>query len=89
MDNKNWQFNFGILLIILSSLVYASLIGIPFLHLPVSTKLGVTPVIIIVGEILFWVGGIFVGKEIIMKYKKYLNPLNWIKRNKSNEKQGN
>jgi hypothetical protein len=89
MNNKNWQFNFGVFLIILSTLFYVSLIVIPVLKLPVSTKLGITPVIIIIGEITFWIGGIFVGKEIIMKYKKYFNPLNWIKRNKSNGNQGN
>jgi hypothetical protein len=85
MNDKNWQFNFGLFLIILSSLLYASLIIIPFLKIPISIKLGITPAVVIVGEIIFWIGGILVGKEIITKYKKYINPLNWIKRNNSNE----
>jgi hypothetical protein len=69
-------------------LLYASLIVIPFLKIPVSIKLGVTPVVVIIGEIIFWIGGILVGKEIISKYKKYINPLNWLKRNNSNELNG-
>ncbi|MDO9067903.1 MAG: transporter suffix domain-containing protein [Deltaproteobacteria bacterium] len=83
MSTHSRQFKLGIILIVLSSLLYASLIVIPFLSIPVSTKLGVTPVIVIVGEIIFWIGGLLVGKEILVKYKQYFNPINWGKKKKS------
>ena len=93
MNAYTWQFNLGIFLIVLSSLLYALLIVIPFLDISVSIKLGITPIIVIVGEIIFWIGGVLVGKEFIMRHKKYLNPLNWTKKNKScennNGKNGN
>jgi hypothetical protein len=91
MTLHSWQFNLGIILIILSTLLYASLITLPFLPIPVSIKLGITPVVIIVGEIIFWIGGILVGKEILMKYRRFFNPLNWMKRKNAKDKdaQGN
>jgi hypothetical protein len=85
MNAYTWQFKLGIFLIVLSSLLYASLIVIPFLDISVSIKLGITPIIVIVGESIFWIGGVLVGKEFIVKYKKHLNPLNWIRKNKSCE----
>jgi len=33
---------------------------------------------------MFWSGGFLVGKEILSKYKSYLNPKNWF--NKKIEK---
>jgi hypothetical protein len=86
MTPHTWQFNTGIILIVLSTLLYVSLIVLPFLPIPVSMKLGITPIIIIVGEIIFWIGGILVGKEIIMKYRRYFNPLYWLNRNKAGDK---
>nr|WP_242949614.1 hypothetical protein [Clostridium pasteurianum] len=29
-------------------------------------------------EVIFWVGGAILGKEIVAKYKRYINPVNWI-----------
>jgi uncharacterized membrane-anchored protein len=74
------QFKIGIGLIVISSLLYASLLAVPFLKISVTAKLSITPVIVIIGEILFWVGGILVGKEVIMKYRKNINPKNWFKK---------
>jgi hypothetical protein len=86
MTLHSWQFNLGIILIVLSTLLYASLIVLPFLNIPVSIKLGITPVVIIAGEIIFWIGGILVGKEIIIKYRRFFNPLNCINRKKARDK---
>jgi len=79
----------GLFLILLSSLLYASLIIIPFLKISTSIKLGMTPAIVIIGEITFWIGGILVGKELIFKYRRFFNPLNWIKKKESSDKNGN
>jgi hypothetical protein len=53
---------------------------VPFLKLQTSVKLSLVPAIIIVGEVAFWAGTFFVGKELIKKYKWYLNPKNWFKK---------
>ena len=77
------QFKTGIGLIVISFLLYASLLAVPFLKISVTAKLSITPVIVIIGEILFWVGGILVGKEFIMKYRKNINQKTWFKKGES------
>jgi hypothetical protein len=53
---------------------------VPFLKLQTSVKLTLVPVIIIVGEIAFWAGTIFLGKQLVKRYRNYLNPLNWFRK---------
>ena len=45
-----------------------------------SSKVIVTTTLLIIGEVLFWGGGILVGKELFSKYKSYANPKNWFKK---------
>jgi dipeptide/tripeptide permease len=80
MQKKNWKLKLGIFSIILSILVFISLLLIPFLKIDNKSKLTATTIIIIAGEILFWTGGILVGKELLTKYKTYLNPKKWFKK---------
>jgi hypothetical protein len=82
MVKKNWKFKLGLLLVILSILLFASLLIIPFLKIDNKYKISVTTIIIILGEITFWTGGFLLGKEIFSKYKAYLNPKNWFNKNK-------
>jgi L-amino acid N-acyltransferase YncA len=86
MAKKNIQIRAGIVLIIISSVVYLMLLVIPFLNVTNAVKLSLVPVIIIIGEITFWAGTFFLGKELIKRYKSYLNPANWFRR-KSFKKQ--
>ena len=72
-----WMFPLGIGLVILSTLLYGGLIALPFFSIPTTTKLAATPVLIFFGEATFWVGGALLGKEIVTRYKQYLNPCNW------------
>ena len=61
------------------------LLVVPFLKLQTSVKLTLVPVIIIVGEIAFWAGTFFLGKELVKRYRNYLNPLKWFKRRSVND----
>lgn len=67
----------GIFLVMLSFLAYGLLLALPWVPLPTSGKLLLSPVMIIVGEATFWLGGALLGKEVVVRYKKYLNPRNW------------
>jgi len=75
-------FRIGIVLISVSTLLFASLLIIPFLNISTEVKLSATTIVVIVSEITFWTGGLLVGKEVVTKYKKYFNPLNWFRKNK-------
>jgi len=70
----------GILLIILSFVFYGLILLIPTLSVELKTKAIITTALVVVGEIAFWTGGIILGKEIVNKYRSYLNPKNWFKR---------
>jgi len=77
---KNWKFKTGIFLIVISTILFTSLLAVPFMDADGKTKITVTTVIIVLGEITFWVGGFLLGKELLNKYKAYLNPMNWFKK---------
>ena len=68
MEKKNWKFKLGLTLIILSVFVFASLLLIPFLKIDARDKITVTTIIIVIGEITFWSGGLLLGKELFKKY---------------------
>jgi hypothetical protein len=36
-------------------------------------------------EVVFWSGGLLVGKELFTKYKNQMNPKNWFKKPKTEE----
>ncbi|MBI9069121.1 MAG: transporter suffix domain-containing protein [Salinivirgaceae bacterium] len=67
----------GIVLILLSGVAFAVMLLIPFLDMPNKIKVIGSSVSFVAMEILFWVGGLLVGKELFAKYKSYLNPKNW------------
>ena len=77
---KNWKFKTGIALIVISTLLFTSLLAVPFLDADGKTKITITTILIVLGEITFWVGGFLLGKELLNKYKSYLNPMNWFKK---------
>lgn len=77
---KNWKFKTGIFLIIVSSLLFTSLLVVPFLDVTGKSKITISTINVILGEITFWAGGILLGKELFTKYKAYLNPMNWFKK---------
>ena len=76
-QNKPLLFKVGIGLLIIYVLLWASALMIPFTSLSTQIKAIVIPGCIVIGEILFLIGAVFVGKEVVAKYKKYLNPKNW------------
>ncbi len=79
MENKkkNWKIKLGIILMIISVPLFLVLPVIPFLDWESETKITLTTVLFIAAEIIFWSGGLLVGKELFTKYKSYFNPKNW------------
>jgi hypothetical protein len=82
MKDGNWKFRTGISLIILSIILFGSLLVIPFLKIAGSLKLSSSTAVFISAEITFWSGGFLVGKELFNKYKSYMNPKYWFKSRK-------
>ncbi len=80
MTNKNLQIKLGIFLMVFSGVFFAATLIIPFLNLPARTKVVAASASFILMEVVFWSGGLLVGKELFVRYKKQLNPVNWFKR---------
>ncbi|PLX02271.1 MAG: hypothetical protein C0595_11465 [Marinilabiliales bacterium] len=76
----NWKTKLGILLMIISVPAFLAIPVLPFLDIDSETKITLGTILLIIGEVLFWSGGLLVGKELFTKYKSYFNPKNWFKK---------
>ena len=77
--NKNWKFKLGLCLMIVCVIAFLAIPVVPFLSIGNGTKITLSTVLFVIGEITFWVGGILLGKELLNKYKSRINPKNWFK----------
>ena len=65
----------GLFLFIVSFLPWlAILFVVPFLPLDITQKTIIDVVLAIVAEVCFWVSVLLLGKEVVTKYRRYLNP---------------
>lgn len=83
--DKNWQIKLGIFLMIFSGVFFAATLIIPLFDLPTKTKVIASTTSFILMELVFWSGGLLVGKELFSKYKKQLDPRTWFKKKTSKE----
>ena len=83
----NWKFKLGLVIIVLSVLLFLFLPVIPFLNFNKKTKVTISTVVFIIAEITFYTGGFLLGKELFSKYKSYLNPKNWFKKKKEDREE--
>lgn len=73
----NWSKRIGVFLVVMSFVFYGLIPVLPFLPLASSVKLASAPILALLGELVFWPGGILLGREVVDRYKRYLNPCNW------------
>lgn len=69
----------AIILVAMSFILYGLIFMIPFLPLTIAQKAALVPVLIASGEATWWIGVAIVGKQAVTKYRKYLNPCNWVR----------
>ncbi|PLX11019.1 MAG: hypothetical protein C0598_09170 [Marinilabiliales bacterium] len=81
----NWRTKLGIILMIACVPAFLAIPALPFLETDSETKIKLGTILLVIGEVLFWVGGILVGKELFTKYKSYFNPINWFKKKDNNK----
>ena len=83
--NKNKQIKLGIFLMIFSGVFFGTTFIIPFFDLPTKTKVIASTTSLVLMEVVFWLGGLLVGKELFARYKNYLNPRNWYRKKKKED----
>ncbi|MDY0394944.1 transporter suffix domain-containing protein [Virgibacillus halophilus] len=79
-EKKSISYRFGIALLIIAVLCWLTVAITPFTPFSLTVKASIVTGSLIIGEILFWIGALLVGKEVVSKYKRYLNPKNWWKK---------
>jgi hypothetical protein len=77
-SRSRWGRTLGIALIVFSCLAYGVLLSLPLLSLAGRVKLALAPVLVVLGEVAFWIGGVLLGKELVMRFRSFLNPCRWI-----------
>ncbi|RFU71499.1 hypothetical protein D0469_01280 [Peribacillus saganii] len=70
-------YKLGWLFIIISCLCWLLIAIIPFLPFSTGVKAVSVTASIVLAEVFFWIGALLVGKEVVTKYKSYMNPKNW------------
>jgi membrane-anchored protein YejM (alkaline phosphatase superfamily) len=83
IKQKNRRIKLGIFLMIFSGVFFAATLIFPLTQLPVKTKVIASTTSLILMEIVFWSGGLLVGKELFTRYKRKLNPVSWFKKSPS------
>jgi len=83
-SKKKWQLKLGIILMVVCVPFFLAIPLVPFLDFDTKAKVTISTVLLIIGEVLFWGGGLLVGKELLTKYKAYFNPKNWFKKPTAN-----
>lgn len=85
-ENKNWKLKLGVIMMIVCIPFFIVIPPIiAFMEFSNSFKVTASVVSIIIGEVLFWGGGILVGADLLKKYKSYFNPKNWFKKSDKTE----
>jgi VIT1/CCC1 family predicted Fe2+/Mn2+ transporter len=69
----------GLLLVIISCLLWAAVLVVPILPLSNAKKALAITSLVITSEILFWLGILLAGKELADRYRRKLNPYSWWK----------
>lgn len=67
----------GILLVAVSILAYLLLLAVPLLAVTAAAKAGIAGGLVVVGEVSFWAGAALLGRDLIARFRRYLNPCAW------------
>ena len=70
----------GVVCLILSCLLYGGLLLVPFLPFGFGGQALTSAGLVIVGEAAFWVGCLLAGRELMVRYRKQLDPRIWFRR---------
>jgi hypothetical protein len=82
LGSLTWASWLGLVFFVVSCFFYAVLILVPFLPISAAIKLALAPALVAMGEAAFWIGAAIVGKEVISRYRRFLDPRRWLSKGK-------
>jgi hypothetical protein len=69
-----------VILVVVPGAFYAAIPVVPFLPLTTAQMIGLSSGLVVVAEIVFWVAALFVGREVISRYRRFFDPRTWFRR---------
>jgi hypothetical protein len=66
-----------IVLLVMPGALYAVIPVVSFLPLTTAQKIGLSAGLVVAAEVVFWGAALFVGKEVISRYRRFFNPRTW------------
>lgn len=82
MDKIKWKLKLGIIMISVSVVIFLMLFSLPFVIMDTKWKIALSTAFAISGEVLFWVGILFVGKDVYKKFILKLKSGEWLDKKK-------
>ncbi len=73
----------GYLFLVLSFAMYSLALLLPVFNLAAGTKTILFVIFVVIAEVSFVVSALMLGKEIVKRYRRYFNPLNWFRKKKT------
>ena len=71
------QAKLGLVLIAIAGLAWVAILVVPFLAGTVTQKALIVTSLVVVSEVIFWLGIVLAGKELAHRYRRQLNPIQW------------
>ena len=72
----------GYFLFVISFLAWAAIAVLPFLNLSIEMGAAITTVLIVGGEIAFFLSIVLLGKEFLAKIKNFFSKINFLRKEK-------
>ncbi len=66
-------------LLVVPGALYAAVPVVPFLPLTTAQKIGLSSRLVVAAEAIFWGAALFVGKEVISRYRRFFDPRAWFR----------
>ena len=66
-----------VLLLVVPGLLYTAVPVVPFLPLTTAQKVGLSAGLVVVAEAVFWGAALFLGGELISRYRRFFDPRTW------------
>jgi hypothetical protein len=66
-----------VVLVVVPGLLYSAIPIVPFLPLTTAQKVGLSAGLVVVAELVFWGAALFLGGEVISRYRRFLDPRAW------------
>ena len=66
--------------ILTSCLLWVAILAVPLLRLSIAQAATLAASLVVISEVLFWVGILLAGKELAHRWRRQLDPRRWWQR---------